>query len=418
MAMKEQADDRGIAAAAGHALAWLVAGNVAGLWLATLLLWASAGSWLGGLGYGRWVPVHLNAQLYGWTSLPLVAWLLCIYNVSSSRAARWAPAAVWAWSAALACGVVSWLAGITSGKLFLDWKGGALAAFVAAQGLLWLVLAAGAVAAWRRGGKVRYRLLGLLVLGFVPAALWRAANPAVYPPVDAATGGPTGVSLLGSTLAVVWILLAMPRTLLQPRPGWQRRESWLWGLWLAELVVFLLLEPLGGKHSDWWQVAALGLLLPWPPLVARDWGHFQWPDGARAWRRWTLAWWALLVLSGWVSFLPGVLDRLKFTSGLVAHSHLAMAGFTSAFCLLLLGLLSPVAGRLGWWWNGAVAVHVAALSAAGWMEGGDHGWMLETAGWRRGCFGLRWLAGAVMLWVSVRWLLDWRRGSRQAKEGQ
>jgi cytochrome c oxidase cbb3-type subunit 1 len=391
----------------------LVAGNLVGWWLATLLLWPAPGAWLGGLGYGRWVPVHLNLQLYGWTSLPLVAWLFTIYEVHGSRAGRWAPAAVWAWSAALACGAVSWLAGRTSGKIFLDWQGGALWALLVAQGLLWLVLAGGLASARRRGGKPGWRLLGLLGLALVPLALWRAADPAVYPPVDPSTGGPTGVSLLGSTLAVVWILLAAPRTLLARRSGGGRAARGVWVLWFAELVVFLLLEPLGGKHADWWQVAALGLLLPWPVLVARDWRGFVWPEGSAPWRGWALGWWALLVLSGWVVFLPGVLDRLKFTSGLVAHSHLAMAGFTSAFCLLLLGCLLPAwraaTGRFHAVWNVAVAVHVAVLAAAGWREGGDHGWMLETAGWRHACFGLRWLAGAVMLGVSIRWLRDWHR---------
>ena len=65
--------DSGLSAAVRHALAWLVFGNAVGLYLAILLLrpdWQLAG-WT----YGRWVPVHLNSQLYGWTSLPLVAWL-------------------------------------------------------------------------------------------------------------------------------------------------------------------------------------------------------------------------------------------------------------------------------------------------------------------------------------------------------
>ncbi len=87
----------------------------------------AAPAWqLGEWTYGRWVPVHLNVQLYGWTSLPLVAWLLSLYEVDRSRVAAWGPAAVWAWSAALAIGSWQWLSGVTSGKIFLDWKGGGL----------------------------------------------------------------------------------------------------------------------------------------------------------------------------------------------------------------------------------------------------------------------------------------------------
>jgi len=413
-------DTCGIAAAAGHALAWLVAGNAAGLLLATLLLWPGAGAWLGGLTYGRWVPVHLNLQLYGWTSLPLIAWLFAIYQTHSGPSARWAPAAVWAWTAALACGVVWWLAGISSGKIFLDWKGGALAAFLAAQGILWLVLATGLPAAARRDGKSYRRAAGLLVLACVPCALWRAVNPTVYPPIDPGTGGPTGVSLLGSTLPVVWILLMAPRTLLGQVPHSRSRR--LWALWCGELALFLLLEPVGGRHSAWWQVAALALLLPWIPLVAWDWRRFTWPAKSRPWRRWTLAWWALLVFSGWVAFLPGVLDRLKFGSALVAHAHLAMAGFTSSFAILLLGMLSPAAqtacGRGARVWNLAVAAHVAALALAGWLEAGEPAWMHEVAAWRHGCFGLRWLAGAVMLAVSGGWLRAWHLANKQTEQDQ
>ena len=51
-----------------HALGWLVAGNVVGLWLAILQL--KPGLAVGDWTYGRWVPVHLNVQLFGWTSLP------------------------------------------------------------------------------------------------------------------------------------------------------------------------------------------------------------------------------------------------------------------------------------------------------------------------------------------------------------
>ena len=404
-------DASGIATATGHALAWLVLGNAVGLLLATLLLWPGGGTCLGGLTYGRWVPVHLNIQLYGWTSLPLVAWLFAVYQTNRSRSFRWESAAVWAWSAALACGVIWWLAGITSGKIFLDWKGGALAAFLAANGILWLILGGGLFTAWRCGDRIIGRAACWLVLAAVPFAMWRAANPAVYPPVDPATGGPTGVSLLGSSLVVVWVMLMAPRTLLER--GQALRGRWLWGLWFVELVVFLLLEPLGGTHSDGRQIAALALLLPWIPLVAWDWRQFTWPPGATGWRRWTLTWWAVLVLSGWLTFLPGALDRLKFSSGLVAHSHLAMAGFTSGFGILLLGCLIPAAriafGRGGLTWNLALAAHLAALSVAGWLEGDNQKRMTEITAWRHGCFGLRWLAGAVMLAVSVGWWRAWRK---------
>ena len=126
-----------------HALGWLVAGNAVGLWLCALQLRPSlaVGDWT----YGRWVPVHLNVQLFGWTSLPLVALLLWIYEVDRGKAARWGATAVWAWTTALAAGALCWLDGRTSGKIFLDWRDGSLWGLVGAMTVLWLVLAG----AWR-----------------------------------------------------------------------------------------------------------------------------------------------------------------------------------------------------------------------------------------------------------------------------
>ena len=143
----DQPGQQGGAVAARHALGWLVAANALGVWLAALLLWPGLGGLTGEISYGRILPVHLNWQLYGWSSLPLIGWLFAIYGVSRGKAARWAASVVNAWSAVLMIGAAAWLTGGSSGKLFLDWKGGALAAFLVVQVMLWLVLAVG----WKNG---------------------------------------------------------------------------------------------------------------------------------------------------------------------------------------------------------------------------------------------------------------------------
>src|SRR5579863_4407783 len=106
-----------------HSVGWLFAANVIGIWLAILLLFPNAGRWLGEWSYGRWTPVHLNWQLYGWMALPLVAWAMRIYGADRGPVAVWSRAALTLWSAALIVGAVSWLEGNSSGKLFLDWSG-------------------------------------------------------------------------------------------------------------------------------------------------------------------------------------------------------------------------------------------------------------------------------------------------------
>ena len=400
----------GVNTAARHALGWLVVANAVGLALAVWLVFP--GLQLGEWSYGRWVPVHLNVQLFGWTSLPLVAWLFHIYEVDHSKLARWAPAVVWAWTTVLAVGALHWLGGRTSGKIFLDWQGGALWGLVAAMVALWLVLAGACrerAAAWTVGRR-RWAWAGVAMLATVPAALVNAASPATYPPVDVTTGGPTGASLLGSTLVVVTLMLLLPRA--GVAKGCGRAE---WGAWtyLANCwLVFGAAEWIGGTHFQFYQIGALALLLPWAWLVPWDWAGFDWPDGTRVWRWALFSWWGLLVVSGVTMFLPGLLDRIKFTDGLVAHSHLAMAGFTSSFCALVLVALTG--RKLGGWrsvaaWHGAVLAMIVVLAGLGWAEGGGYSWMLQTPWWRTVGLHVRACCGAVMLGTSVVWLIHCRR---------
>src|SRR3954462_8103478 len=57
---------------AAHSLAWLVAANMVGVLLAAMVLWPGINEWIAPLTYGRWIPLHLDWQLYGWCALPLV----------------------------------------------------------------------------------------------------------------------------------------------------------------------------------------------------------------------------------------------------------------------------------------------------------------------------------------------------------
>lgn len=401
--------DAGVSTAVKHALGWLVLGNAVGLYLGMLLL--EPGWQVGPWTYGRWVPVHLNVQLYGWTALPLVAWLFSMYEVGRSKAAPWAPAAVWSWTAALATGILHWLSGTTGGKIFLDWKDGALWAFVLALLILWSVLAV----SWKeRSGdwssmKRRLSLGGLAGLAMVPAAIILTASPKTYPPVDRLTGGPTGSSLLGSSLIVVGLMLLLPRVAADHGNG---KAGWgTWSYFIFCWIFFGIAEAVGGSHFDWWQNLSLLIMPPWAWLLARDWSGFSWPAGSRAWRTAMFAWWAALVLTGYLMYFPWILDRIKFTQGLVAHSHLAMAGFTTSFCALLAVLLTG--RRVGATvsislWHLAVGVMLVALAAMGWKEGENPSWMLVNPAWREVGLMTRAVCGAALLCVSSTWLYQWK----------
>jgi cytochrome c oxidase cbb3-type subunit I len=396
--------------AVAHALAWLVAGNAVGLFLSLLLFYPALNP--GALTYGRWAPVHLNSQLYGWTALPLVAWLFSIYEVHRSRSAAWAGASLWAWSGALLIGAISWLSGTSSGKIFLDWRNGSLWVFLATLAILWIVLAA----AWQDGANRWSRSrkwlsgIGIVALALVPVSMVFAASPAVYPPIDHTTGGPTGSSLLGSTLIVIGMMLVLPRVagLVTAKRG----SPFTWIFFALCWIVFIVTEGMGGTHFDRWQIGAMLCLVPWAWLIPMHWKKFSWPDGTRPWRIAAISWWAILVITGVTMFMPDVLDRLKFTQGLVAHSHVAMAGFTTSFCALL---IASVTGRkLGGkititLWNCAALGMVAVLAWMGWREGGEYSWMISQPEWRQTGLILRTIFGSMMLTISACWLRQWIR---------
>ena len=129
-----------VALAAWHGLLWLAVANAIGVMLAILLLVPQAHGLLLEWTYGRWIMVHMNLMLFGWTSLPLIGFLFHAYGVEQ-RAAAWARPVLWGWSATLVAGSLSWLSGYSSGKLFLDWSGYVRVLFPLALTALWLLLA-------------------------------------------------------------------------------------------------------------------------------------------------------------------------------------------------------------------------------------------------------------------------------------
>lgn len=125
-----------------------------------------------------------------------------------------------------------------------------------------------------------------------------------------------------------------------------------------------------------------------------------------------LGWGGLLVVSAVLIFLPGVLDRVKFTNTLVAHAHLAMAGLATSFAVLVLIVLTEATGlgrifmertSFGLWQAGCVA-HVSVLVVAGTLEALDPGVLFRLDPGISALYAVRWLAGAAMLAASLRWL--------------
>jgi cytochrome c oxidase cbb3-type subunit 1 len=393
-------------AVAAASAGWLAAASLVGALLAALLVFPAWGAAMGEWTYGRWEPLHLNWQLYGWCSLPWVGLLLKRY----AAGVRHARGILALWSLALAAGGVSWLQGESSGKLFLDWTGLPLVIFTGVLGILWCLLA------WQffsRRNAIDAALLA--ALAFVPGILFWAAGRRVYPEFDPGTGGPTGASLLGSTLAVILMIGGLPELLgVARRAGYRPAAFWIW--FALDCGIWASLDHGNTSHRQWTQFAGLGSLVIWIPVLSWHLRRFEWLPASKPWLHATEFWWALLVISGCGSFLPGVLDHFKFTHALVAHAHLAMAGLLTSVNMLILTNLSPrpapamapLLNRAAFYcWQAGLLMHLGALGALAEFEIARPG-QLYVFG-NPLLFRARLHAGLLMAAVAVYWAVGiWR----------
>jgi cytochrome c oxidase cbb3-type subunit I len=360
--------------------------------------------------------VHMNTALYGWCSLPMLAFLFRVYGTESRRLAAWSRPVLWLWSSALIIGSVSWLQGRSSGKLFLDWQGYARVFFPLAMLALWLLLAVSFVLnksereATRLGRAAK--LVGLLILLAVPFAIYIASSPQIYPAVNPDTGGPTGASQLESSLGIVLILLLLPFGISRRISSHGRLISLSWSLFAAEEALCALLSRADVSHHHPAQYLALGSLIVWLPLMRLYYRAFTWNAATRRWRTAMLWWWGGLVVSGWLLFLPGILDRAKFTDALVGHSLAAVAGFLSA--MLIFMMVELLGERDAWilnrtWsfhmWNWGVLAYVLVMTIAGIMEARDPAFTIVAGPVRNALYILRLITGLMMLAASVEWLV-------------
>lgn len=403
-----------VAGAVWHSLLWLAVTNAIGVMIAILLLLPGLNQWLGEWTYGRWMMVHMNVALYGWCSLPMLAFLFKVYGADRGPAAAWCRPVLWLWSGALVGGSISWLSGQSSGKLFLDWSGYARVLFPLAMGALWLALMMAFVRdrshTEKRSTQVA-KLAGLVILAAVPFVIYFASSPGVYPAVNPDTGGPTGASQLESSLGIVLILLVLPYGITRRTEPRAKIVRVSWIVFLAESMLCAVLGRSDVSHHRPVQYLSLATLLIWIPLIPSYYAAFRWNRSTRRWRIAMYWWWGGLVASGWVLFLPGVLDRIKFTDLLVSHSLTAVAGFLTA--LLILVMIQLVGEQDSWifnrtWsfhaWNQGVLAYVIVISIAGWIESDNPAFTIVPGPMRDILYFVRLLTGVAMLAGSLEWL--------------
>ena len=414
-----------------HALGWLVAANAVGFWLAALLLWPELNELTAPFTYGRWVPLHLDWQLYGWCALPLVGALYRFYFNASSAETWFGRVGLWAWTFALMYAGLTWLAGGASGKLFINFADSARVGWTLALLVLWLVIA-GFWLRVERGFRTRLaQLMGdvlLVLLLTVPFLFYWAAGLTVYPVVDPDSGGATGASLFGSTLALVALFGLLPHLLRLKKIG---NDRYYWPAFILSVTFFAGMQHSNASHHNLGQIAGMAVLLAWIPAMAVFARTYRWAENSRRWLTAAFVWWLSLVVTGFLTFLPGWSERLKFTNALVAHSHLAMAGLVTSLHVAILLNLDFGAGKLAgvaakvetpaslparrreeftlsdwsfWLWQTSCALHVTVLLWLGWNEGGDPSLLYVRGGLADWCYGLRFAAGGAMFVASLNWL--------------
>jgi cytochrome c oxidase cbb3-type subunit 1 len=240
--------------------------------------------------------------------------------------------------------------------------------------------------------------------------IYLASDPANYPAINPDTGGPTGASQLESTLVIVLILFLLPYGLTHRKAT---GHNWIIASWLIFAVEAMLCLGLGRadvSHHLPVQFISLGSLLLWVALVPAYFSAFAWPRSTHLWRMAVLGYWALLVPTGWAFFLPGILDRLKFTDGLVGHSILAMAGFVSSLLILILSVLLEKDGQVfnARWpfiaWHSATLAYVILFFFTGWKEGGDPAFTIVPSPARNLIYAVRLVLGIAMTAASAHWL--------------
>jgi len=185
-----------------------------------------------------------------------------------------------------------------------------------------------------------------------------------------------------------------------------------WVVFAAEFGLCFGLGRANVSHHNSIQWISLGSLLVWIPLTPAYYNAFLWHPNTRRWRIAFLCWWSILVPTGWMLFLPGVLDHFKFTDGLVGHSLLAMAGFVSS---LLIFIMVQLLGNDGWifngtWsfyvWQASVFAYVLIMLFAGWREGSDPAFSIVPGVLRNAIYTLRLLFGTLILLASLDWFID------------
>lgn len=285
------------------------------------------------LNFGRLVPLHLDWTLYGWLSFPLIGFLFDLKGKCRPQSSA-IKIGLWFWFSTLILSSLYILLGHSSGKLFLEFTDLSRYLFTLNLATLSMAYIIESFFIAKQSFVQKYILNTCAVL--VPIVWFFASSAKVYPPINPNSGGPTGASLMASTLVILPVFILLAEKLDNKITFTDTKNYWI--LLLVHFLIFVFISDHGSISNDnLGQIVAIASLIIWPFLLIKL--FFKNPSSAylRSWKLSMFVWFGILSISALIMFLPSVLSYAKFTSIIVAHTHLAMAGFLSSFSFLVLG---------------------------------------------------------------------------------
>ena len=377
------------------AVAWLILGSLAGL-TASLKMhwpdWLAAPEWLT---FGRIRPAHLNMVIYGWSSLAgvgIALWLIPRLLKTELVGGRYAYAGALVWTMGVFIGVVSILAGYSTG---LEWLEFPLfpACFLIVGGALMgipLILTL-------RNRKVEHLYVSVWYLG--AALIWfpllyAVANaPGIHFGVEQATMnwwfGHNVLGLWFTPLGLAAAYYFIPKVLGTPIYSYNLS---LLGFW--SLAFFY--SQVGGHHLiggpvPTWLITlsivqSMMMIIPVFAVAVNQHmtvvGHFRALQYSPTLRFIVLGamMYTLASLQGSIEALRSVNTVTHFTHFTIAHAHLGLYGF---FAMVMFGSIyfvmprvighewpyAPMISLHFWLVGGGFAIYFVALTIGGWLQG-------------------------------------------------
>jgi hypothetical protein len=166
------------------------------------------------------------------------------------------------------------------------------------------------------------------------------------------------------------------------------------------------------------QIIGLSSLIIWIPLLFLYYRNFNFPGYCRLWLMSCLFWGTILTLTAIYMFLPPNLLVAKFSSYLVTHVHLAMGGFISSLCMVILTSF-PTANthlanrKLFNLWHKGLLIHFISTLLLGFLESATNGVLYYSPdlaiGWIvSSVYMIRIVAGIILTYCPYAWLFKGR----------